>query len=171
MENIRSWMRIEIILNGLMAVLSALIAAVELALGIWGARYARASISNDYMAFIPIILRALGGVFSALAPFIAGMAGIVFALSLISCLLGRASLNKHQDLPYSREDLKNTTGRILCNGTLALGCLLMLFFLKFRSFLVITIVFVQLVTCALQIRETREIRKLPHFSQHEEDGP
>lgn len=33
MENIRSWMRIEIILNGLMAVFSALIAAVELALG------------------------------------------------------------------------------------------------------------------------------------------
>lgn len=66
MENIRSWMRIEIILNGLMVVFSALIAAVELALGIWEARYARSSISNDYMAFIPIMLRAFcyaGGVF------------------------------------------------------------------------------------------------------------
>ncbi len=123
-------------------------------------------VPNDYMAFIPIILRALGGVFSVLAPFIAGMAGVVFVLSLISCLLGKASLKKHQNLPYSRDDLKNTTGRILCNGIMALGYLLILFFLHFRSFLVLGIVVDQLVICTLQVMEIREIRRLLPSSQY-----
>lgn len=85
-----------------------------------------------------------------------------FALSLISCFLGKVSLKKHQNLPYSRADLRNTTGRILCNGILTLGFILMLLFLKFRSFLMIVIVLDQLVICALQVREIHEIRKLPH---------
>lgn len=72
------------------------------------------------------------------------------------------SLKKHQNLPYSRGNLRNTTGRILCNGILTLGFILMLLFLKFRSFLMIVIVLDQLVICALQVREIHEIRKLPH---------
>lgn len=110
----------------------------------------------------PYPYEAPGAVFSALAPFIAVMAGVVFALSLISCFLGKVSLKKHQNLPYSRGDLRNTTGRILCNGILTLGFILMLLFLKFRSFLMIVIVLDQLVICALQVREIHEIRKLPH---------
>jgi hypothetical protein len=140
----------------------ALIAAGVSALGIWGARYARTSVPNVDMVLIPILMQAPGAVFSALAPFIAVMAGVVFALSLISCFLGKVSLKKHQNLPYSRGDLKNTTGRILCNGILTLGFILMLLFLKFRSFLMIVIVLDQLVICALQVREIHEIRKLPH---------
>lgn len=76
--------------------------------------------------------------------------------------LGKVSLKKHQNLPYSRGNLRNTTGRILCNGILTLGFILMLLFLKFRSFLMIVIVLDQLVICALQVREIHEIRKLPH---------
>ena len=159
MAKVRNWIWIGTIFNGFIAVFGALIAAGVSALGIWGARYARTSVPNDDMALIPILMQALGAVFSALAPFIAVMAGVVFALSLISCFLGKVSLKKHQNLPYSRG---NTTGRILCNGILTLGFILMLLFLKFRSFLMIVIVLDQLVICALQVREIHEIRKLPH---------
>jgi hypothetical protein len=163
---IKNWIRIGTILNGFTAAFSALIAAGEIVLALWAAHYIRIPVPNDDMAFIPIILRALGVVFSALAPLIAGMAGLVFALSLISCLLGSASLKKHQDLPYSRDDLKNTAGRILCNGIMALGYLLMLFFLRFRSFLTLAIVFDQLVICTLQVMEIREIRSLLPSSRY-----
>ncbi|SEA21749.1 hypothetical protein SAMN02745687_02178 [Lachnospiraceae bacterium NK3A20] len=166
MAKIKNWIRIGTILNGFLAVFSAFIAFGVIVLALWGAHYIRMPVPNDYMAFIPIILRALGGVFSVLAPFIAGMAGVVFALSLISCLLGKASLKKHQNLPYSRDDLKNTTGRILCNGIMALGYLLILFFLRFRSFLVLGIVVDQLVICTLQVMEIREIRRLLPSSQY-----
>lgn len=162
MAKVRNWIWIGTIFNGFIAVFGALIAAGVSAFGIWGARYARTSVPNDDMALIPILMQALGAVFSALAPFIAVMAGVVFALSLISCFLGKVSLKKHQNLPYSRGNLRNTTGRILCNGILTLGFILMLLFLKFRSFLMIVIVLDQLVICALQVREIHEIRKLPH---------
>jgi hypothetical protein len=49
---------------------------------------------------------------------------------------------------------------------MALGYLLMLFFLRFRSFLVLVIVFDQLVICTLQAMEIREIRRLLSSSQH-----
>lgn len=79
MAKIKNWIRIGTILNGFLAVFSAFIALGVIVLALWGAHYIRMSVPNDYMAFIPIILRALGGVFSVLAPFIAGMAGVVFA--------------------------------------------------------------------------------------------
>jgi hypothetical protein len=99
MAKIKNWIRIGTILNGVIAVFSALIAAGEIVLAIWGAQYARTSIPNDDMAFIPIIMRALEVVFSALAPLIAGMAGVVFVLSLIAWLLGRASLKNIRTCP------------------------------------------------------------------------
>ena len=94
MAKVRNWIWIGTIFNGFIAVFGALIAAGVSALGIWGARYARTSVPNDDMALIPILMQALGAVFSALAPFIAVMAGVVFALSLISCFFRESFFKK-----------------------------------------------------------------------------
>ncbi|WP_315308028.1 hypothetical protein [Pseudoramibacter alactolyticus] len=98
------------ILSGCIAVLSAFITVVEIVLAVLGMQYARISVANDYMAFGKIITQALAAIFVVLAPVVAVMAGVVFVLSLISCLLRASSLKKHRNLPYSMTDLKNTTG-------------------------------------------------------------
>lgn len=161
MEKVKSWIKIGTVLNGCAAAAGAWVAAVETALTIWGILYARKPIANDYMALGAIIAKGLAMLFLALAPFMAALAVTVFALSLLSYLLGKASLKKHQSLPYSRKDLKNTAGRMLCNGLMAFGCCLMLCLIGFRSFLLIGMLSGQIVICVLQAREICEIRKMP----------